>query len=335
MTENTDENAQTQEVINFNITDAALTELAERHKDVDAHQDIDRAKVAATECQQLRKKLTEAHKFKKADALAFGRRLDAEKNRIMSLIGDIEDPIRTQLDKIRNAEIQAEEERVGEINEQIERIKAFANDRYDLTVEQLEERKATVTAIEITEEVFAEFMETAQLFKDESIAKLRIAISAEHDRLAEAEALDTQRLAQEETQRKLDEQQAALDAQAEAQRREREEIEAEERKKLTEANATKQAGLDQQEEQNAIEAKRLQDIEDAAAEAAAQADLEAAKLLRAPDRDKLLHFADMLDEMIKAKPTMVSQEGANIMLVVAADLIDLIAIIKDQVEEMK
>ncbi len=56
-------------VIEYNITDAALADLAKRHKNVDAAKDYPVAKLAATECQKLRKGLEEKRVELKADAL--------------------------------------------------------------------------------------------------------------------------------------------------------------------------------------------------------------------------------------------------------------------------
>ena len=338
------DNELSHEIINFNITDAALTKLAERHKDVDAYKDFEAAKAAATECQKLRKKLTEAHRFKKADALAFGRRLDAEKNRIMGLIEAVEEPIRTHLTEIKEADDKAEEQRLDKISNEFERIKAFANDRHDLTVEQLEERRATLATIEITEEFFEEFTEQAQTFKDEADAKLRIALVNEQERVAEAEKLEAQRNEQAAQQKKLDERQAKMDAD-EAERN-REAVEEAERKSLLHQKEVdeRQAELDKQAKEQAAEQKKIDDenariaqeaTDKEEAERKAREQAEAAELaaLQAPDIEKLDKLAEQIEAI--AMPTVASQAAEDILTYVRSDIRELAKNIRHYAGEMK
>lgn len=342
--ENAEQSEQTQEVINFNITDAALKGLAERHKDVDAYKDFETAKAAATECQKLRKKLTEAHQFKKADALAFGRRLDAEKNRIMGLIEAVENPIRDQLTEIKEKAEREEAARVEKINNEIERIKAFANDRHDLTVEELNERRTKLTFIDITEEFFQEFTDQAQLFKDEAEAKLRIAVVAEIDRRDEAEKLETQRKEQEEQQRKLDERQAEMDAEEAKRKAEQAKRDQEAADKLAKENAERQAELDKQAKEQTAEKKKIDDEnarlkqeaddkEAAEQKAADERDAEARRLRLAPDSEKLERLATDLEDW--PLPQVESEEAQAVLEYIVDEMKPLIANIRKHAGAMK
>ena len=338
------DNELSHEIINFNITDAALTKLAERHKDVDAYKDFEAAKAAATECQKLRKKLTEAHKFKKADALAFGRRLDAEKNRIMGLIEAVEEPIRTQLTEIKEKAEREESARVEKIEAEIERIKAFANDRHDLTVEQLEERRETLALIKIDGELFQELTDQANTFKDEADAKLRIALVNEQERVAEAEKLEAQRKEQAYKQKELDERQDKLDAEEADRKSEQAKRDQEAAGKLAEENAKRQYELDKQAEEQAAEQKKIDDenaritqeaTDKEEAERKEQEEKEAAELaaLQAPDIEKLDKLVEQIEAI--AMPTVASQAAEDILTYVRSDIRELAKNIRHYAGEMK
>ncbi len=324
-----------QKVINFNVNDKRIAEAKELYKDVDANKDMDEAKAAKQVLTKMRTTLAEAHKEQKAESLEYGRTLDAEKNRLLALIAEIEDPIKQQIDRIKNAEIEAEEERVSIISEHLTRLESYALDRHDLNVEQIKERRANLAKEPLTEDRYQELLPQAKMAHEESDTKLRIVLQRELD--AEATKAEQDKIAEDNAakQKELDERQAGLDAQAESQRREQEqaaEDAAAEQKKKDDA---RQAELDKQAEENAAEQRRLDDIkaeEDRKVKAAEEA---AADLLRAPDRDKLLHFARSLEELLGDKPVMESQEGANTMLFIEGQVIELAETIRKCVEEMK
>lgn len=315
-------------LIDFNVNDAAIAEVRENFKDIDASKDMDEAKFAKKVLTKMRTTLAEAHKEQKAEALAFGRLLDAEKNRLLELIGEVENPIKKQIDDVVNAVALAEDARKGLIETHLQRLASYMLDRHDLSVEQIKERRENLAKEPLTEEIYQEFLGEAKMEHEEADSKLRIVLQRELD--AEEERAK---------QAKVEEENAAL------------------RKELEEATAANKKREDEQREYDAEQARVAQEaadaeiakqaeelaaqqkiIDDAEAERKAKAKLEEeaeSALRRAPDREKLLHYAEMIDEMVKTKPVMESQEGANTMFVVVSDLTDLIQIIKDQVEEMK
>ena len=346
-----EENTEARDVIDFNVNDARIAEVATKFKDVDAHTDLPGAKVAKKTLVKMRSALGEAHKIQKADSLAFGRRLDGEKNRLLELIADIEDPISKQLKEIKEAEENKEAIRVEAINAAIERIRAFPNDRHDLTLEQLEERRATLRTIEITEETFQEFLDQAQTFHDEADAKLRIAIINETERLAD-EARATARAEEDRVrQEAMDKQQADLDAKAEEIRKieelAAEKVRAEQEKK----DAERQAALDAQ-----AAAQKVKDDEQAAAQAAidkqnreyaeekaaqeaaeekqaADAAAEEARLAAAPDVEKLVAYADALATTVV--PHTTTDVGNRVRILAVEKLEAVIAYIRNEAEKLK
>ena len=148
------------DVIEYGITDVALADLKERLTGIDATNDYPLAKTSLKECQQLRKKLTESHKEKKAKALAFGRRLDAEKNRIMGKIKEVEDPIRETKDAVDQAAERKEASRIAEIQVRIDEINGLGDGLFGLEVQDLIARLDRLSEIEINE--FDEFFHEAK-----------------------------------------------------------------------------------------------------------------------------------------------------------------------------
>ena len=328
------ENVSTQ-VIEWNVNDAAIEKIAELCKDVDAYRDFDEAKQAKKGLVKMRSTLAEAHKETKAEALAFGKKCDAEKNRLLAKIREIEDPITEQLEAIKNAEEAKEAARIMVIDEEMARIEAHAADRYSLTLDQLRERQENLGEIKITEEVFQEFTERATLLHQDAGMKLDLAIKAEKDRIeqeaiAAEQAEENRRLKEEmEAMRKREQEREAAEAaeRAEADRKLREEAEAKEaiereaREKLEAENRKLREEQERKEQAEREKAER----EEAEARAAAQA----------PDREKLLAYADKVDALHKNKPTLDTDEGNSVLRQAVALLIEVAYDIRTATEEMK
>jgi len=320
-------------VVEYNITDTFLAELAERYKDVDAYKDHDVAKAAAKECQQLRKTLEEKRVELKKDALEYGRAVDGEANRIKAAIVKVEDPIKTQLDEIRDAEKIKEQARVDEIESQLAVLRAYGQETDGKTLAELQEWQDKLNELEITEEVFQEFREQAIGAKAESESRLRIAIG--HKQAAEEEAakLEQQRKEQEEEQAKLDAQREEIE---EGQRKLREQQEAAEAKAKEEQetkDAERQAELDAQQaeidKQNAEkEEQERKEREKAEAEAAAarQAEL-------APDKEKLERLANIIEAT--ELPTVASQQAEDVISYVKSEIKSIANNIRHYAGEME
>lgn len=317
-------------VITFSVNDARIAEVKEDFKDIDAYKDLDAAKAAKKSLTKMRTTLGEAHKEAKADALAYGRRCDAEKNRLLVLIGEIEDPITGQLDEIKNAAAKIEEARVTKIMEGIEQIQAFALDRHDLTFDQLNERLDTLLALKVDPDFYAEHTEDAENAKEVSESKLRIAIMNEETRLKEAGEKEELARKNKELQLELEESRKANEERETKDREYREEQERVQR----EADDARQAELDKQAEEQAAAQKILDD--EAAAKAQKEADDQAAELaaIQAPDKEKLTLFAQAIDHLIGVKPTLQSDAGNAILLDAVASLLQTKNYIETKREEL-
>jgi hypothetical protein len=328
-------NDKNTQVIEWTVNDQAIAEVAEQCKDIDAYKDLDEAKQAKKGLTKMRTALSEAHKETKAEALAFGRKVDAEKNRLLAKIREIEDPISLQLDEIKNAEARKEQERLEAIEEAILRIEAYANDRYSLTLDQLRERQKNLGELEITDEVYQEQTERAALLKQDAGMKLDLAIKAEQENIQkEAEAAE-----QAEENRKLREQVEAMQAEQrkkdEAEAAERAKREAQARKESEAREAEARARAEQAEKEarklreEAAEKERQEQQEREAREAAER------QLAQAPDREKLLAFADRVDDLLTLPPTLATDPANEILRQAKAMLIEVAYDIRKSVEEMK
>ena len=308
-------------VINYNITDAALAELAERHQYVTAHHDYKQAKAAAKECQVLRKGLEDKRVLLKRDALEYGRKVDAEAKRIRLKIEAVEDPIRATINDIDDAEKRKEEKRIMAIQEEIETIRAFGMHLEGAGISALQAAQEKVAAV-VLDSSFDEFLAEAEGAKAESESRLRLAISKRQAYEDEQAKLEEQRKAQEAQQKKLDEQQAELDRQAEEQHKQQEED-----------DRIRRAELDRK----AAELKKKQDALDEEERKKKEAkEAEAARVLaeqQAPDVEKLNRLAEVLGTI--EMPIMQSITGHAVITRVTSDLLDIINTIEKYAGEME
>jgi hypothetical protein len=321
-------------VIEFNINDAAIAEVAEQFKEVDAYKDHDEAKAAKKVLTKMRTTLGEAHKEAKAEALAYGRRCDAEKNRLLDQIKAIEDPITDQLNEIRDKEKREEEERVAKIMAGIEQIQAFALDRHDLTFDQLNERLDTLLSLKVDPEFYQEMTEDAENAKEVSESKLRIAIMAEEKRLeeeAEKKRVEEENKALREKLEKAEAEQKERD---EADRKKREEEAAEEKRKA-DIKADAERKLREKAEAEAEELrKEKEERERREAEEAAEKEAERIAAIQAPDKEKLATFSADIHSLIEGRPVLQSDAGNQIMLDAVASLIQVEEFINSKREEL-
>lgn len=318
-------------VVAFSINDAAIAEVKEDLGEVDAYKDLEHAKAAKKTLTKMRTTLGEAHKETKADALAFGKRCDLEKNRLLNLIGEIENPITDQLNEIKNAAEIKEQERQTAIMDRIEQVQAFALDRHDLTLGQLNERLDTLLKHKIDPELFEEHTEDAENAKEVSESKLRIAIHNEETRLEEVKRQEATEAENKELREKLakseaeqatrDAAQKVIDDAAAAEQKEKDDL--------------RQKELDEQAETQRKAQKKIDD--DAAEKAEAEAAEKARKIaaIQAPDVEKLELFSADIKTLIANKPTMQVEETNEIMLSAIASLIEVARYIETKAGELK
>lgn len=314
------------QVINFNINDQRIAKAKEEFKGIDAYKDLDAAKKAKSVLTKMRTTLNEAHKIQKADALEVCQKLDAEKRRLLGLIAEIEDPIKKQLDEIKNAEAKAEQDRLDKIEAAMQSLVAYSADRFDLSIDQLKERIDSLEREEINESRFAESVDTAVAYKDESLMKLRICLKkAEFD--AEERA----------KQAKIAEENARKEAELQA---EREAFEKEKRAERAKQQAAEDARLAKELEKLAAERKAIEEEnariakEKAAKEAQEAAEAAEKRALElAPDTEKLERLA--ADILATPLPTCDSDDAIAIVSMAQHNLTSLADTILERAGELK
>jgi len=316
-------------VIQFNINDQRIAEAKEEFKDVDAYTDLPAAKKAKTALTKMRTSLAEAHKEEKATALAYGRRCDAEKNRLLELIGEIEDPIKKDIEAIANKAAIEEEERVSKILGKIEMIQAHALDRHDLSFDELTGRLDALLAIEI-DDTYQEMAEDAENAKEVGESKLRIAIMNEEARLEEVKKQAAVEAENKELREKLAKSEAAqkiVDDAAAAEQKVKDDARQAELDKQAEEQEAQQKVLDDEKQKLADEqaAKETKEAEDKAA---------AIAKLQAPDAEKLALYAADIHTLIENRPVLLSDAGNNILLDAVASLIQIEEFIHSKREEL-
>ena len=205
---------QNLQIVNYNLTDAVIGEMAANYmklqimglEDRDGFKAVRSARliVKAHRCnvERLRKEL-------KADALEWGRRVDAEAKRITALLEPIESHleaeesrIEAEKETIRLAEEERKEaERIEKVRQIMSRVAAMANVGVDLSPEDVEN---------LSEEEFR-----GQLAEATDAHETRLQIERERaekeaaERKAEEERLEAERrAAREETERAQAEQKA-------------------------------------------------------------------------------------------------------------------------------
>jgi hypothetical protein len=230
----------------YPVTKEALAELAKKYatvpQDLSRKDDYEWVRKACSELRGLRTKVEARRKELKADALEYGRKVDAAAKEITEGIIKIEEPIATAkkeydtAEEIRKRELaMAEERRIDEINTRISLIKAAVT-------ANISSDSATISAAlkEIAEQMPCtwadEFAEKAEAAATETISKLSELLQMKVQQ-EEAEAIrkaEEEQRAREEEERKAREQQA-LAAEREKLEEEREKLE-EERRALAEKN---------------------------------------------------------------------------------------------------
>jgi hypothetical protein len=342
---------QTQHVIEYNITDAALTELAERHAGINAYEDFTRAKEAKKECQELRLAVETRRKDLKADALAYGRAVDDKARGIQERIAEVEEPLTKQLNEIRDAEKRKEEERLAQIDARIQVIRDLGEDLGGRGLPNLRDRLSAVDNSDISEETFQEFREQAIGVQAEAASKLRIAIKRQEEVEAEQARLEEQRKEQEEREAELKAREEALAKEQaereEKERKEREEREAEEaekRKEEEERLRKEREKLEKEkreieEEKERIAAEEKAEREEKEAKEKAEREereriaAEERRLAAAPDVEKLELAANRLAAF--EWPTLSTDAGNRVRTLASESLSTVVAYLQDEARKMK
>ena len=283
------ESLKSTHVVEYSVSDAAIDKLRERYTGLTIANtaDYERVRVGIGELRDIRVQVEKTRVELKADALAYGRKVDAEAKRITSLLLEIEEPLKLEKQKIddEKARVRREKEEAEQrrIEEEL-RIKREAEEAEAARI------KAEQEAIERAER---DRIAAEQKAEAERLAKERAALEAERA-AAEAERLKAQAIIDEQN------------------RLERERIEAEQAKLREERERLQREEFERKAKERA-EREAREKLEREAAEKQARDEAEAEERERlaalAPDREKLTAFAEVIATI--APPVVKSSEAMH------------------------
>lgn len=203
-------------VVEYSVSDAAIDKLRERYAGLTIANtaDYERVRVGIGELRDIRVQVEKTRVELKADALAYGRKVDTEAKRITALLLEIEEPL-----KLEKSKVDDEKARIKREKEEAERARIEA------------ELKATRDAEEAAAKAERDRIAAEQKAESERLAKERAELEKERA-AAEEERRKAQAIIDEQNriaQAKLDEEAAKLKAERERLAREQFEREAKER----------------------------------------------------------------------------------------------------------
>ena len=191
----------------MNVTNANLELLREKYAkipDCTTSKGYELARVGISEIVSLRTSLAACKKEKKSDAIAFGKRVDAEYNRVLEVLIGIETPMKEakkKVDAIKEAKKEekrkAEENRKFKITNRINMIRELIFSAADKPSEDIKKQLDVVKGIEINKADFEEFKVEAERARIDVEVKLEdlyakavereeaaVTMKAEEDRIA-------------------------------------------------------------------------------------------------------------------------------------------------------
>lgn len=284
------------QIAEYSKTEAALAELRQRYEgvrfDMSTTAGDKQARAARQEVRGYRTSLEAMRKELKAPALERCRLIDDEAKRITAELLKLEEPIdqqikaeeaRREAEKAEKARI--ERERVAGIRAKIAEIQSIPPAAVGLSSATIQSVIDSTHRIEITADVFAEFLEEAEQAKAHAIDSLNdlhakaVEHEAEQARLAaEREELQRLRAEQAERERIAAEQRAKAESEARVEREKAEavlraqrEAQEAEARRVAEEQRRQQEELDRQRrelEEQRLAAERAEAERKAAAEAA-------------------------------------------------------------------
>lgn len=233
-------------IVEYTKTEAALADLRARYKgvafDLTTTKGDKEARAARLELVTLRTSLEKKRKTFKIPAIEFGKKIDAEAQRITAEIEALEKPIDDQIraDEARReaekeAKRQAEAARVQNHLAAIGKIRNWVTMAEGLPSERLAKGVGALEAMAFGDEC-EDHKPQYEAARNETLATLRKMHADTLAREEEAKRLEAQRQEQERVAAELAEQQAEINRQrAELERRQREIIEAAEAERLEQA----------------------------------------------------------------------------------------------------
>lgn len=280
------------QIVEYGVTDAALATLTEKYSvvpDASTKEGYAEIKAGLKELSPLRIDVEKKRKELKAEALAYGKKVDGEAKRITGVILDLETPFKEakqyhdeEAARIKQAELEKEQARIDAIKQKVTDIDNLIEGLLGADVETLESRLEEARKIEVTNVNFEDFIEQARESMAKTVETLEQAITErkafEQQQAEQAErqrVMDEQAAEQAKKQAELDEKQAKLDAE-----------EAERTREAREQQIAKEAAEKATQEAEQAAAKREQGLKEAAERAERETKETEERLLREAEEKK-------------------------------------------------
>ena len=253
-------------IAEYSKTALALLDLGARYADVifdvSQKQGMQAAKSARAEIRLYRVELEKTRVAIKAEALERGRLIDAEAKQIKAALEALEIPIDQQIkaeekrkEDERIAAEKAEIERISNLQKAVSSLRNLPGNVSGRSSSEIKTALEKLKNLEITADLYAEYLDHAQAAKTEALDKLeKMATDAE---ALEKERAELARLRAEAEQRQREEAaRKAEQAKLDQQRRDREEAELKaERERLAKERAEHEAKIREQEQREAEKRK--------------------------------------------------------------------------------
>jgi len=317
-------------IVKFDIETAVITALDTKYKDIKVTDGKSYAFVmkGIGEYRELRLKIDDRHKVLKKDALEYGRRVDAEKNRLKGLlepgenhlkeVRQVEDDRKTEIKAVKEAKEQA---RVDKIRSKINDLQAVLITIITLPSNKIQAIQMEVESIEISVIDYMEFTEEAERVKANVLNTIqdymKVTIENEKEdaeRKIEAERFEKIRVEQEVTQKKIDEANQKLkEKEAILEKKEWERTE-----KIRIAKEMEEEKVKVEKEQE-VEAERL------------EKDIAEQNRLK-PDKERLIEYADKLFNI--THPNVKAKSSKELLIEMNNRLFKLITGFKNQINKL-
>lgn len=328
------------ELIKYNIENAVITALANKYDIKEIKDSTDYAFVMGglRECRQIRHKVDEWHKERKADIVKAANFYDGERRRIKTLVATVEDPLKDvrqaeddRREAIKAAKETAERMRIEAIQVQIASIRSLGL-LHNTPSSSIKEYLSRIQDMKISEDTYMEFVDQAIQAQWETITSLKELLierlqfeKEDAERRAAAEHLEKVRKEQEEAQKKIDEENQRIKERREELDEADREFERKAKREEFERQATIKA---EQEAKEKIERETRERLEREEAEAKEKAQREAMK----PDREKLIGFGKWL--YILPMPICDQLEAQKIITEARSDIREIADKIKAQAKTL-
>lgn len=293
-------------VAGYQKIEAGIADLRDRFSgavfDVRTAKGLADARAARGELRDTRMRLEDARKSEKAEALAYGRLLDAEAKRIEGAIRELEDPIAVQVqaedarrEDERKARAQAEAEQQAAIARRIDWFRLCVADMVGKTAAEIHTFASELGALELGADAYGDRLEEAGKAKVDALARLgsmQVAAAcaeAERHRLAEeSRKLEAQRA----TQQREDDDRRARIAKEDAERAAAQKAEDDARNAARKAEDDERARLRKIDEDREAAVKAERERVEAAARQQREREAEAAAETRRKQREILEGLAN-------------------------------------------